>query len=78
MKVEIEFSERRLEKKGFSYEGAANTVKTLFKQRGVKLIDEDISLIFEGNESSIDKVLESLDSKEWFKESCVLCEKKED
>lgn len=78
MKVEIEFSERRLEKKGFSYEGAANTVKTLFRQRGVKLIEDDISLIFEGNENSIGKVLESLESKDWFKESCVLCEKIED
>lgn len=74
MIAEIEFSERRLEKAGFSYEAAVNTVKTAFKQRGVRLVEEDISLIFEGSDLAVSKAVEGLKKKSWFNAGCVLCD----
>ena len=78
MRVEIELSDRRLEKAGFSYEAAANTIKTAFRQRGARLIEDDISLIFEGKKESVESVIRSLKAKEWFSRGCVLCETNEE
>ncbi len=77
MKAEIEFSERRLAKAGFSHEAAANTVKTAFRQRGAELLEEDVSLVFEGSEKAIRGVLAGLQKKEWFQSACILCKTEE-